>query len=320
MEAQFMDPLSDICSFLEVKNLMTGQVRLGGSWAIRNDGQLRRHVALTVASKGSYWLSVDGVDAPIHIQEGDCHVLTYPSHCLRSERETKSVPIAPFSGTDFARSLKGIEAAFPFSNEPMNIIDGARLILDEAKAGPFFGLLPPVIHVRAESTQAPVLRSVLSVLVDEAQNPGPGGQLKIESLVRILLVEALRTCVTREGYHNGYLGALVDTKIGAALAVMHRDVTKRLTVDHIATAVGMSRSSFALRFKVLVGQSPLDYRLQLNMRRAAQLLRSNSSKTVSSVAYELGYESDRSFRKAFKRVIGCPPASYRKTDTELCQR
>jgi transcriptional regulator GlxA family with amidase domain len=141
----------------------------------------------------------------------------------------------------------------------------------------------------------------------------------IDSLARILFVEVLRLCVAHENSQKGWLGALVDAKIGAALAVMHRDVTKRLTVDHIATAVGMSRSSFALRFKVLVGQSPLDYRLQLNMRRAAQLLRSNS-RTVSSVAYELGYEFEKSFGKAFKRVMGCPPTSYRQTDTELCQR
>jgi AraC-like DNA-binding protein len=297
---------------------MTGQLRLGGPWAFRYDDRSRRSVALAVALKGSSWLSVDGVDAPIHIQEGDWYVLT-SSHCLHSEPEIKSVPIAPLSPKDIAGSLKSIEATFPFSNEPMNMTDGAQLLLDEVKAGPFFDLLPPVIHVRADSTEAPVLRSVLSVLTYEAKKPRIGNQLMIDSLARILLVEVLRLCVAHEDSQKGWLGALVDAKIGAALAVMHRDVTKRLTVDHIATAVGMSRSSFALRFKVLVGQSPLDYRLQLNMRRAAQLLRSNS-KTVSSVAYELGYESEKSFGKAFKRIMGCPPTSYRKTDTELCQR
>jgi AraC-like DNA-binding protein len=314
-----MDPLSDVCSFLEVKNLMTGQVRLGGSWAIRTDGQLRRHVILTVASKGSSWLSVDSVDAPIRIQEGDCYVLTHLSQWLRSEPESKSIQFMPFSTKYNDRSLKSLEAAFPFSNEPTNIIDGARFFVDGLNAGPLFDLLPPVIHVQADSTEATVLRSVLSILTYEAKKPRVGNQLMIDSLARILLVEVLRLCVAHEDSQKGWLGALVDTKIGAALAVMHRDVTRRETVDHIATAVGMSRSSFALRFKMLVGQSPLDYRLQLNMRRAAQLLR-NNSKTVSSVAYELGYESERSFRKAFKRVMGCPPTSYRKTDTELCQR
>ena len=241
-----MDPLSDVCSFLEVKDLKPGQVRLGGPWAFRYDDQSRRSVILTVASKGSFWLSVDGVDAPIHIQEGDWYVLTSPSHCMHSERETKSVPIALRSPKDIAGSLKSIEAAFPFSNEPMNTIAGAGLSLDEVKAGPFFDLLPPVIHVRADSPEAPVLRSVLSVLTYEAIKPRVGNQLMIDSLARILFVEVLRLCVAHEDSQKGWLGALVDAKIGAALAVMHRDVTKRLTVDHIATAVGMSRSSFHL--------------------------------------------------------------------------
>jgi hypothetical protein len=99
----------------------------------------------------------------------------------------------------------------------MNITDGARLIIDEVKAGLFFDLLPPVIHVRADSTQAPVLRSVLSVLTYEAKRPRVGNQLMIDSLARVLFVEVLRLCVAHEDSDKGWLGALVDTKIGAAL-------------------------------------------------------------------------------------------------------
>jgi AraC-like DNA-binding protein len=315
-----MDPLSDVCSLVEVKELVTGHVQLGDIWGMRDDDQSTRSVALGVALKGSHWLSVDGVDAPIHVQEGDCYVLcTDLSYWMSSEQESKSIQFMPFSTKDNDRSLKSLEAVFPFHKEPTNILAGTRFIVDGLNAGPLFDLLPPVIHVQADSTEAPVLRSVLSVLAYEAKQPRVGNQLVIDSLARILFVEVLRLSVAHEAPQKGWLGALIDPKIGAALAVMHRDVTKRLTVDHIATAVGMSRSSFALRFKVLVGQSPLDYRLQLNMRRAAQLLR-NTSKTVSSVAYELGYDSEKSFGKAFKRVMGCPPTSYRKTDTELCPR
>jgi Cupin len=175
MEAQFMDPLSDICSFLEVKDLMTAQLRWGGPWSVALCDQSRGSVILTVALKGSFWLSVDGVDAPILIQEGDYYVLSSRSHSLHSEPETKSVPIAPLSPNDI--DIEKLEATFPFSNEPMNITDGARLIIEEVKAGSFFDLLPPVIHVRADSTHAPILRSVLSVLTYEAKQPRAGNQL-----------------------------------------------------------------------------------------------------------------------------------------------
>ena len=96
---------------------------------------------------------------------------------------------------------------------------------------------------------------------------------------------------------------------------MHRDVAGEWTVDDLAATAGMSRSSFALKFKTLVGKAPLDYWLQVRMRRAGQLLR-NSSKTVASVAYAWGYESEKSFGKAFKRVMGCPPSLYRKAGSD----
>jgi AraC-like DNA-binding protein len=84
---------------------------------------------------------------------------------------------------------------------------------------------------------------------------------------------------------------------------MHFDSNRQLTVAELTAAVGMSRSSFALRFKTLVGSAPLDYWLQWRMRRTGQLL-ANGNRTVSSVAFALGYESERSFGRAFKRVMG----------------
>jgi hypothetical protein len=79
----------------------------------------------------------------------------------------------------------------------------------------------------------------------EAGKATPGDRLSITYLARILLAELLRAFVATEAHHDGWLGARVDAKIGAALAIMHRDVPKRLTVDHIASAVGMSRSPSA---------------------------------------------------------------------------
>jgi Cupin len=95
-----MDPLSDVCSSVEVKNPMTGQVRFGSSWAIREDDQSGRSVTLGAALKGSFWQLVDGVSAPIHIQEGDCYIRTNVSHWFSSEPEAKSLQSHSFLGED----------------------------------------------------------------------------------------------------------------------------------------------------------------------------------------------------------------------------
>ena len=308
-----MDPISDICSSLDVKDLETGQLHMGGRWAIRLPAY--RDVTVCASLKGSYWLWVDGVDAPVRIEEGDCYLMASGvPHRISSDRETEAVDCDVALTQDNPVLSGSTHVITRHAGGRDNAMIGARFAFDEANANLLHDLLPPMIHVRANSETAPVLRSMLHVLTDETAAPKLGATVMTNHLAHILLVQALRAYVASEERPQGWLGALVDAKIGAALALMHRDIARQWTVDELAAAVGMSRSSFALRFKMLIGLAPLDYWLQVRMRRAGQLLR-NSSKTVSSVAYAWGYESEKSFGKAFKRVMGSPPTSYRKTNT-----
>jgi AraC-like DNA-binding protein len=93
---------------------------------------------------------------------------------------------------------------------------------------------------------------------------------------------------------------------------MHGAPAQRWTVDALASAVGLSRSTFAGRFKSAVGVAPLDYLLRWRMRLAARELR-GGRKTASAVALSLslGYESESAFSHAFKRVMGVAPMQFR---------
>jgi len=310
---RLVDPISDICSSLDVKDLVAGQLRMEGSWAVRVPAD--RDVTLCASLKGSYWLSVEGTDTPVRIEEGDCYLIANGrSYRMGSGPVVEAVDYDLVLAQDntVPSGSAGVVRAEARGRDIAMI--GTRFAFDGANANPLRELLPAVIHVRANSESAPVLRSMLQALSDEVAFPKRGAAVMTNHLARILLVHALRAHLASEERPHGWLGALVDAKIGAALTLMHRDLARRWTVDDLAATVGMSRSSFALRFKMLVGQAPLDYWLQVRMRRAGQLLR-NSSKTVSSVAFAWGYESEKSFGKAFKRVMGCPPSSYRKTAT-----
>jgi AraC-like DNA-binding protein len=310
---RFLDPISDICSWLDVEDVEAGQLQMEGSWAIRVPAG--RGVTFCASLKGSYWLSVDGVDAPVRMEEGDCCLIADGrSHRVGSDPPTEATDdhVAPTQGEILMSGSTGVVSQ-QASGRTSTLI-GARFVFSGAKANPVLDLLPPMIHVRANSESASVLRSMLHVVAGETTAPKLGAAVMTNHLAHILLVQALRAYLAYEERPRGWLGALADSKIGAAMALMHRDVARRWSVDDLAATVGMSRSSFALRFRMLIGQAPLDYWLQVRMRRAGQLLR-NSSKTVASVAYAWGYESEKSFGKAFKRVMGSPPSSYRKTHT-----
>ena len=88
-------------------------------------------------------------------------------------------------------------------------------------------------------------------------------------------------------------------------------MNKPWTVESLAVATGMSRSAFALRFKELLGQTPLDYVTEWRMQKAIQLLKKGDKKLVD-IAQTVGYETNASFCKVFKRVVGVPPVAYSK--------
>jgi AraC-like DNA-binding protein len=126
----------------------------------------------------------------------------------------------------------------------------------------------------------------------------------------MMLVQALRLHLA-EGSRGGvgWLFALADKQMSAAISAIHADPAHRWTLQELAERVGMSRSTFALRFKQTVGASPMDYLTRWRMLLAGDRL-ANSSDPISAVALSLSYESESAFSTAFKRVMGCSPRQY----------
>jgi AraC-like DNA-binding protein len=86
-------------------------------------------------------------------------------------------------------------------------------------------------------------------------------------------------------------------------------------LNHWRAASGMSRSAFALRFKELVGETPLEYLTNWRMHKAIALLR-RGDKKLYEVAKTVGYNSDAAFSKAFKRIFGIAPREYERGHQE----
>jgi AraC-like DNA-binding protein len=307
-----MDPLSAVCSTLSVKELTQGKLYLSNpSWSIRFPAQ--PEFTFGVSLKGSYWLSVANVDTPVQIKEGDCYFIGTGV----SYRKATAPKVEAGFGDRLTRdaAIYTAPADIPFLTQKNrgSMMMGAGFVFDEDNVPPLFDQLPPLIHFCADSQIAYVLRSLLDVLACEAVGSKPGATLAVDHLARILFVNTLRGYMACEKHLQNSLRALADTKISTALSLMHVDINRHWTVAELAAAVGMSRSSFALRFKTAVGSAPLDYWLRWRMRRASQWL-ANGDRAVSSVAFALGYESEGNFARAFKRVMGHTPTWYRKAN------
>ena len=156
------------------------------------------------------------------------------------------------------------------------------------------------------------MRWSLERLTEELRNPQPGGFLVAQQLAYMMLVQALRLHLA-EGLRGGvgWLFALSDKHMSAVISSMHDKPAHDWTVEELARRAGMSRSTFALRFKQTVGASPMEYLTRWRMLLAGNRM-ANTSDSISEIARSLGYESASAFTKAFKKTMGCSPLQYNR--------
>ncbi len=176
--------------------------------------------------------------------------------------------------------------------------------------------LPTVIHVEASrSSRADWMQATLELMAEETRHVRPGSEAVISRLCDIVVMQAIRTWIERDpAAQTGWLGAIRDEQIGAAIARIHTDPARDWTVAALADTAAMSRSAFAARFTELVGEPAMHYVTRWRMNVAFDLLRGSES-TIADVAAKVGYDSEAAFRRAFKRVTGTTPRAARRAET-----
>lgn len=102
----------------------------------------------------------------------------------------------------------------------------------------------------------------------------------------------------------------VSPKILRALQLINAQPTTNWTVGSLAREVGMSRSSFSDMFGRSIGESPVRHLARVRMKIAAQMLHGEHM-TLLEIAHQVGYSSDISLTRAFKRFFGTTPSEFR---------
>ena len=171
----------------------------------------------------------------------------------------------------------------------------------EAPHNPLVATLPAVLRLEVrDSTGGAWIESAFRRAAEEFAAGGVGSAAVIGKLAELLFVEAVRR----------YLASLQDRMVSRALALLHRRVAHRWTTEELAREVGLSRSAFAERFTSVLGTQPMHYLASWRLQVAAQRLRDSPAATAQ-IAFEVGYESDAAFSRAFKRSFGMTPAAWR---------
>lgn len=176
---------------------------------------------------------------------------------------------------------------------------------------PLIGLMPPIIKGCDVAGNDPFFAPLLTAMAAEVQNSQMGSATLLSRMGEILVARLIRCWVNCTGASTtGWLAAIRDPSIGRSLVAMHRNPGHAWTIEALANVAGQSRSTFSERFSSMLGEGAAKYLVRLRMQHAHDLLLKN--KTVAEVASELGYESEASFARAFKRTTNFTPGALRR--------
>jgi len=302
-----MDVLADVLTATRVGGALYCQSRLSAPWGMRFDHA--DNAGFHVVVRGSCWLRLEGRE-PVQLGPGDVVLLAHgSSHSLT---DSPATPAVPFQEIAACGSRKGAWVDAGGGGAQTVLLCGAYHFEHDGPH-PLLSLLPEVVHIPAERAEASgTLQAALHLFRREVGERGPGASTVVTRLIDVLFVYIVRSWLeSLPDGRAGWLGALRDAQIGRALAGIHAQPERRWTVESLATQAAMSRAAFARRFLALVGEPPLAYLTRWRMDTAGRLLR-DTTRPLSRIAEEVGYESEFAFNKAFRRARGISPGRYRR--------
>ena len=270
-------------------------------------------VAYHYVSDGKLWLEVDG-EAPLAVERGEIVVLPRnDAHRMGSALGLTPLAadllIQPGADGGLARIVHG------GGGERTHVLCG--FLGSDTPNDPVLRILPPVLKVNVtEGVAAAWIESSLKFAAAELAVGVVRSPNVLAKLAELLFMEAVRRYVTSlPAAESGWRAGLRDPLVGRALALLHGRMCQRWTAEDLAREVGLSRSALADRFTKLLGEPPIRYLARLRLQAAARRLK-GSAESIARIAFDVGYESEAAFNRAFKREFGEPPAAWRRRNAD----
>jgi AraC-like DNA-binding protein len=312
------DTLSDLLQAVRLTGAVFFDVEAAAPWArIQPPGPtIASSVLPGVQHLISYHAVTSGtcfgglVDAePVRLEAGD--VIVFPhgdAHVMSSAPDVPAqVDLDAYKAPD---SQLPVTVRFEEAGAHTHLVCGF-LGCDVRPFNPLLGALPRVLHVRSgEGPHGGWLSQFVQVAVAESRTKRSGGESVLGRMSELLFVEAVRRHLeSLPEEQTGWLAGLRDPQVGRALSLLHARPGFGWTLPGLARDAGLSRSALAERFTHLLGQPPMQYLACWRMQIAAGLLSQGSK--VASVAREVGHDSEAAFSRAFKKLVGRSPATWR---------
>ncbi|MDX9873608.1 MAG: AraC family transcriptional regulator [Spongiibacteraceae bacterium] len=313
-----MDLLSDVLLALRVQSTIISRWDLTAPWGVAI-GEFEPAWSICVL-EGELWVAADGQCQ--RLGAGDALLAPRTANCtLASDEEPADSPATlgelwrghRFEGFGGAVTQAPVQLEWGGGGPRTRVLVFA---FDFQQTSPLKLLeqLPELIVIRQDATALfPSMRPAFDVLMQTTGATRPGYLAIANQLAELIFLSLLRAHIlTQPQQQRGWLRGLTDPRIGKALTAIHTEPAHPWSLTQLAAHAGMSRSAFADRFTRLVERTPADYLNEWRTRLAADALR-NSNEPLPLIAERFGFESDRTFRRNFRRYMGVSPLRYRRS-------
>jgi AraC-like DNA-binding protein len=315
----YRDPLTEMLRGLRLDGVEYRRFQMTAPWSLLFPAQpaARFHF---VTGQGCWLRKSENEWVPI--KQGDAVLLPRGAkHALASAPSTCTTPSQCRTFQTVCENI--VEASGGGDGDGAGDSDGAKTVLFSASMTfnvdglhPLLRMTPDVMQVCELTANEPRIPDLLATMACEValDRVGAGGILA--RLADVVAASLIRSWVERGcGDATGWIAAARDPDIGRVLAAIHLNPSEDWTIEQLAKVMRASRSAFAARFTSVVGETPARYVAQVRMHQARQWLMRDKLR-ISVVARRLGYDSEASFSRAFKRVMGAAPSSFRSGETD----
>lgn len=265
-------------------------------------------VPFHIIAEGNCWLKCNGQSYALN--EGDIVAFPFatPHQLGRGQggfdiEPLKELPPLPWSGVP--------TVDLPGGDDPVRILCGF-LFCSALGFQPMAEQIPAVLHARAADDQSGWMKITIAQIEHEVAYSVEGSPIQ-ERLTETMFLQMLRQEIdTATPAARGWLAAISDPAIGKCIAGIHHEPTREWTIDELARSSGLSNSALSDRFQRHMGISPVRYVREWRLH-LARIALAETQDSVAEIGYASGYGSEAAFNRAFSKVYGMPPATWRET-------
>lgn len=264
--------------------------------------------------RGQCWAeATEGDDPPILLKEGD--IVFYPhgdGHAFVTNIGDRVPLDAGFYHRPDGRQLPIMRQLFDETPPSVRFVCG-YLACDAAPFNPLLEALPSQVVAPRPAEGNHIEVELIHTAIAESHEQRAGSDTILARLSELLFVRVLRRYIEQlPERSNSWLAGLRDPNISRALHLLHARPAEDWTLEGLARECGMSRAIFADRFAKCIGETPMRYLAKWRMQLATHLL-DQPGASIEAVAEQVGYQSEASFNRAFKNIVGMPPGTWRRS-------